>query len=83
MNNDKLLKINYCGIYCDMQTKPTDFTWSNEPNPHHVRVRQIMKQHPDVKELIGKNPYTIFLIFGLVGLQTAIAYGVSICPGGW
>lgn len=57
-----------------MRTKPTDFSWSQEPNPHHVRVRQILKQHPEVKELIGKNPYTIFMILGLVGAQIAISY---------
>lgn len=56
-----------------MSNKPTDFTWSNEPNPHHVRVRQILKQHPDVKELIGKNPYTIFMIIGLVAAQVGLA----------
>jgi sphingolipid delta-4 desaturase len=57
-----------------MRTKPTDFAWSQEPNPHHVRVRQILKQHPEMKELIGKNPYTIFMILGLVGSQIAISY---------
>lgn len=57
-----------------MSNKPTDFTWSNEPNPHHVRVRQILKQHPEVKELIGKNPYTIFMIIGLVAAQVGLSY---------
>ncbi|SFD62948.1 sphingolipid delta-4 desaturase [Chitinophaga sp. CF118] len=57
-----------------MRTKPTDFTWSKEPNPHHVRVRQILKQHPEMKELIGKNPYTIFMIIGLVAAQVGISY---------
>lgn len=56
-----------------MSNKPTDFTWSNEPNPHHVRVRQILKQHPEVKELIGKNPYTIFMIIGLVAAQVGLS----------
>lgn len=60
-----------------MSMKPTDFTWSMDPNPHHVRVRQILKEHPEVKELIGKNPYTIFMILGLVAAQTAIAWWVN------
>ncbi|MBC8032794.1 MAG: fatty acid desaturase [Chitinophagaceae bacterium] len=60
-----------------MNNRPTDFTWSTEPNPHHLRVRQIIKQHPEVKELIGKNPYTIFMIIGLVATQTGIAYLLS------
>jgi sphingolipid delta-4 desaturase len=57
-----------------METNANDFTWSQEPNPHHVRVRQILKQHPEMKELIGKNPYTIFMIIGLVAAQIAISY---------
>lgn len=57
--------------------KPNDFTWSQDPNPHHVRVRQILKEHPDMKGLIGKNPYTIFMIIGLVAAQTIISYLVS------
>jgi sphingolipid delta-4 desaturase len=60
-----------------MTNKPTDFTWSVEPNPHHVRVRQILKEHPEVKELIGKNPYTIFMIIGLVSAQVGISYLLS------
>src|ERR1700733_7302084 len=57
-----------------MDTNANDFTWSQEPNPHHVRVRQILKQHPEMKELISKNPYTIFMIIGLVGAQIGISY---------
>jgi sphingolipid delta-4 desaturase len=60
-----------------MDTNANDFTWSQEPNPHHVRVRQILKKHPEMKELIGKNPYTIFMIIGLVSAQVAISYFVS------
>lgn len=60
-----------------MDTNANDFTWSQEPNPHHVRVRQILKQHPEMKELIGKNPYTIFMIIGLVSAQVVISYFVS------
>jgi sphingolipid delta-4 desaturase len=59
-----------------MDTNANDFTWSQEPNPHHVRVRQILKTHPEMKELIGKNPFTIFMILGLVGAQVAISYFV-------
>lgn len=57
-----------------MHTQPTDFVWSTEPNPHHVRVRQILKQHPEVKELIGKTPSTIFFIIGLVAAQVTISW---------
>ncbi|RXK86454.1 fatty acid desaturase [Filimonas effusa] len=60
-----------------MNNRPTDFTWSTDPNPHHVRVRQILKQHPEVKELVGKNPYTIFMIIGLVSAQVALSWWLA------
>lgn len=60
-----------------MSDKPTDFVWSTDPNPHHIRVRQILQEHPEVKTLIGKNPYTIFLVIALVAAQTSIAWWVG------
>ncbi|GGH62792.1 hypothetical protein GCM10011379_13060 [Filimonas zeae] len=63
-----------------MHTKSNDFVWSTEPNPHHVRVRQILKQHPEVKELIGKTPSTIFFIIGLVGAQITASYLLKDSP---
>lgn len=63
-----------------MHTKPNDFVWTTEPNPHHVRVRQILKQHPEVKELIGKTPSTIFFIFGLVAAQVTAAFLLRESP---
>lgn len=60
-----------------MNNRPTDFTWSTDPNPHHVRVRQILKEHPEVKELVGKNPYTIFMIIGLVSAQVALSWWLA------
>lgn len=54
-----------------------DFTHSPNPEPHRARTKQILQAHPEVRKLIGKNPYTIFAILGLVALQIAIAWLVS------
>jgi sphingolipid delta-4 desaturase len=54
--------------------KRTDFTYSNESEPHRIRTRQILKQHPEVKKLIGREPKTIFAILGIVAAQTALAF---------
>jgi sphingolipid 4-desaturase/C4-monooxygenase len=51
-----------------------DFVYSNESEPHRIRTRQILKNHPDVRKLIGKNPNTFLFIFLLVTFQIAGAW---------
>jgi sphingolipid delta-4 desaturase len=55
-----------------MQKK--DFVYSNSSEPHRIRTKQILKQHPDVRKLIGKNPATFLFIVLLVGLQVSGAW---------
>lgn len=57
--------------------KRTDFVYSQECEPHRVRTKQILKQHPEMRKLIGKNWTTIFAIVGIVGLQVVLAWFVS------
>lgn len=57
--------------------KRTDFVYSVDLEPHRIRTRQILKQHPEMRKLIGKNKYTIFAIFGLVLFQVLMAWLVS------
>ncbi len=51
-----------------------DFVYSNSSEPHRIRTKQILKQHPDVRKLIGKNPTTFLFIVLLVGLQVSGAW---------
>jgi sphingolipid 4-desaturase/C4-monooxygenase len=44
-----------------------DFHFSNSPEPHRIRTKEILSAHPEVKQLFGKNPLTLLAIFGLVG----------------
>jgi sphingolipid delta-4 desaturase len=53
------------------------FRFSEFSEPHRVRTLQILKQYPDVKKLMGKNPLTIFAILGLVGGMIAMSYLVK------
>lgn len=57
--------------------KFTNFQFSSLPEPHRIRTLQILKQYPGVKKLMGKNPFTIFAILGLVGGMIFLAYLVS------
>ncbi len=50
-----------------------EFWFSEQPEPHHERTKGILKQHPEARTLIGRNPYSFGLILAIVGLQTVIA----------
>jgi sphingolipid delta-4 desaturase len=54
--------------------KPNDFVFSNVPEPHRLRTKQILKEHPQIRNLIGKNAQTIFAILFLVSFQVAAAW---------
>jgi len=57
-----------------------DFIYSNTSEPHRIRTKQILKQHPDVRQLIGKNPRTFLFIFLLVAFQVAASIFLASQP---
>jgi sphingolipid 4-desaturase/C4-monooxygenase len=57
--------------------KRKDFVYSGQCEPHRIRTKEILKQNPDIRKLIGKNPATIFAIIGLVTFQIVLAGLVS------
>jgi len=56
-----------------MHTTP-GFRQSTGPEPHRIRTKLILKAHPKVRQLIGKNPATFWFILGIVSLQVVIAW---------
>jgi sphingolipid 4-desaturase/C4-monooxygenase len=54
--------------------KRNDFVYSNTTEPHRIRTKQILKQHPDIRKLIGKNRATFLVIVSLVALQVSGAW---------
>ncbi len=50
------------------------FFQSELEHPHLGRARAIVKAHPEVRQLMVRNPYTALLAFGIVAMQTAIAF---------
>lgn len=56
--------------------RKTDFVYSTQCEPHRIRTKNILKEHPDMRKLIGKNPKTIFAIIGLVAFQIILAWFV-------
>ena len=57
--------------------KKDSFIFSDAPEPHRIRTKEILKKHPDIRKLIGKNPNTIFVIIGLVALQIVMSWLVA------
>jgi sphingolipid delta-4 desaturase len=50
------------------------FFQSELDQPHPARARAIVKAHPEVRQLMVRNPYTALIALGTVILQTTIAY---------
>lgn len=57
-----------------------DFKHSTRPEPHRERTKQLLKQHPEIRQLIGKNPMTFWIAVGIVTLQTALAIALANQP---
>ncbi|GAA4750647.1 hypothetical protein GCM10023229_34190 [Flavisolibacter ginsenosidimutans] len=57
-----------------MRMKPNDFIFSDAPEPHRIRTKQILKQYPQIRHLIGKNIGTFYAIVFLVAFQLTGAW---------
>jgi sphingolipid 4-desaturase/C4-monooxygenase len=54
-----------------------DFQYSDQPEPHKERTKQILKAHPEVRNFIGRNPVSAVITILVVALQFVIAYLLS------
>lgn len=55
-------------------SKKKCFNWSEECEPHKLRTKEIISSHPEIRHLIGRNPYTIFVILLCVGIQIGMSW---------
>ncbi|MBC7885147.1 MAG: fatty acid desaturase [Saprospiraceae bacterium] len=53
-----------------MQNK---FNFSESPEPHIQRTREIIKKYPEIKSLMGRNPSTFLYILAIVFFQILMA----------
>ncbi len=51
-----------------------DFRISDGPEPHSARTRAILADHPEVRELIGRNPWSFAIVVLVVVLQFGLAW---------
>jgi sphingolipid 4-desaturase/C4-monooxygenase len=61
-------------------TARTEFRQSVAREPHRERTRYLLRQYPDVRELIGKNAFSFVWILSVVALQVTIAWLVRGQP---
>ncbi len=54
--------------------KKDKFSWSDSCEPHKLRTKEIIKEHPEIRNLIGRNPYTFLIILFCVSVQIVLAY---------
>src|SRR5262245_19321328 len=59
------------------------YLYSETPNPHFERMRQIMKAHPEVRDLFGPAPMTALWTLGIVAIQILVAYWLRDSHPGW
>jgi sphingolipid delta-4 desaturase len=57
-----------------------DFTYSDAVNEHFQRRRDILKAHPEVRQLIAKNPWSAAWVLGLGTAQFVIAAYIAQAP---
>jgi sphingolipid delta-4 desaturase len=53
------------------------FHQSQLEQPHPGRARAILKAHPEVRQLMVRNPYTALITLSLLVLQSSIAFGMG------
>src|SRR5882762_9816757 len=53
------------------------FYQSESDQPHPGRARVIIKTHPEVRQLMVRNPWTALIAASIVIMQTAIAFGMG------
>ena len=56
-----------------MSRNELDFMYSDQPEPHKSRTKEILKAHPEVRDLIGRNSFSFVLTIIVVAVQILIA----------
>jgi sphingolipid delta-4 desaturase len=65
--------------FVNFEKSKTDFHWIESDEPHTTRRREILRMHPEIKELFGVEPLTFWIVLFLVSSQIWIASWISQC----
>ena len=58
----------------EQATRRSDFLFRDQPEPHASRKMEILKKHPEIKELMGPEPLTKYCVAATVLLQVGMAW---------
>ncbi len=50
------------------------------PEPHRARGKDLLQEHPEIKELFGRNPWTAVICVALVAVDVALAAAMQSLP---
>lgn len=56
-----------------MSQAKTDFFYTDQNQPHPERAKEMLSKYPEIRNLFGAEPRTIFVIFTIVFVQTTLA----------
>src|SRR5437868_884569 len=51
-----------------------DFHYLAGREPHRDRTKELLRSHPEVRQLIGKNPYSFLVIVAIVAVQLVMSF---------
>lgn len=60
-----------------------DFTYTDAPQVHLAQRRELLRRHPEIRQLAGPSSITALVIVGLVSTQLAFAWLASEIGWGW
>jgi len=60
-----------------MSMAASDFHWMTTEEPHASRRIEILKKHPEIKELFGPEWRTIPIVFALVATQLCVGWAIQ------
>jgi len=74
---------SWMGAWAHSGDRRTDFFYSDQEEPHATRKREILEKHPEIKELMGFEPLTKYMVMGTVALQLFTGWAVQDLSWGW
>ena len=63
-----------------MAGEQDDFRRADGPEPHRDRTKAILRDYPEIRTLIGRNPWSLGLILGVVTTQIALGWVLASRP---
>ena len=60
--------------------KGKNFEYTNEPEPHRIRAKKLLKAYPEIKKLAGNNIFSFIIVLFLVSSQILISLSLQNQP---